>query len=85
MDNVINLSDRSDKGVHWSVEDAIDQLKASIQDDQKYNKKAFFILLDNEDPDNYDMRTLSAGFERTSEVIALLEIQISLLKREMGF
>lgn len=85
MGDLIKLADKSDRGADWSVDDAIEHLKESLKDDPQYSKKGIFLLLDNEDPGDYNIRFISAGFDRTSDIIALLEIEISLLKREMGF
>jgi hypothetical protein len=85
MDDVIRLSDKTDNPCHWKVADALDFAKEGLKEDPQYGDKCIILMLDNKDSNDYNIRAITAGFERTSELISLLEIEISLLKREMGF
>jgi hypothetical protein len=85
MGDLIELKDKTDNPIHWKVKDALEHARNGLDEDPQYGNKCIILMLDNENPDNYNIRAITAGFERTSEIISLLEIEISLLKREMGF
>ena len=82
MGKVIKLADHNGYSSSRSVQDALDQA-GKIAEERDLNS-VHIILLDNKG-DEYDLTQISAGIDRYTDAIALLDIAKSENKREMGF
>jgi hypothetical protein len=69
---IIKLSDHDDRSSTWSIPDMLDYAKKVVEEEPEF-KKAIVILLD--DKGRHYTRDIAAGFCKTSEVIALLDIE----------
>ncbi len=79
-DNIIRLSDYNNLSTSWSVLDMLDHAKKVVEEEPQY-KKALLILLDEDG--RYETRPLCAGIGKTSELIALLDIEKSRQQKEI--
>lgn len=77
------LKFQDDRAITWSVEDSFDYAKEKIKEDPHYGKKVLILLLDEED-DKYNIRQITAGIGKTSEVISMLEIAKVDCLKDMG-
>lgn len=84
MDKVVKLAERDDRASTWAVGDMLESAKKIIEDEPGYAKKAVLILLDDEGR-QYVTRTLIAGIGKTTETLALLEIEKLKQMRDMGY
>lgn len=76
---VIQIADKNKLSVSQSVEDML----LSAMEEKHKAKKAILIYLDDEEG-KYIISTRSAGFDKTSELVALLEIKkLQLIADEM--
>ena len=89
MSNITKISDHNGLSSSWSVKDMLERALTLIEDEPQYSKKAVLLCLDNDGTnddggENYRIRTLSAGFVKTSEIVVLLDVEKSEQKRDMG-
>nr|MCK4930055.1 hypothetical protein [Nanoarchaeota archaeon] len=81
-DKVIKLADHNHLSSSRSVQDALEEAIAIAKDG---NQEAVFILLLDNKGDNYDIHEISAGLDRNTDVVALLDIAKTRVKTGMGF
>ena len=83
MAEIIKLADKDDRASTWTVEDMLKKALEGIREDPQYSKKAIILFLDEEDQ-GYNIRTMAAGFTKTSEIVCLLDVEKTEQKKEMG-
>lgn len=65
------LADKTKDAMQWSVKDMLQDSINDIDEGKYKNKTAILILLDKEEPGEYNTRYCQAGM-RASEIVALL-------------
>ena len=79
---IIKLADCNGLSSSRSVQDALEE---AIKIVQEKNQDTVFILLLDSKGDNYDIQEVSAGLDRETDAIALLDITKTIIKNRMGF
>ncbi len=69
---IIKLTEHDNRSSTWSIPDMLEHAKKVFEEDPSF-KKAIVILLD--DDGRYYTRDICAGFLKTTEVVALLDVE----------
>ena len=81
---LIKLADKDERASTWAVDDMLDCAKELIKEKPEFSKKAIIVFLDEENR-QYATRILCAGIGKTSEIVALLEIEKMNQLKELGY
>jgi hypothetical protein len=83
MTKIISLAERTKDGTRWTVEDMLEDALNDIRAGRRLCNKAIVVFLDNTG-DAYGISYAQAGM-KCSEIVALLDIAKTDIKRDMGF
>lgn len=81
-DKVVKLVDYNEMSSSRVVQDALEDAIEIVKEEGQ--KVVLILLLDNED-DNYGITEVSAGIDRNTDAVALLDITKTKIKNRMGF